>query len=145
MPEDSANSALIDSNVLVYAYHPGDARHENARLLLDRLIREGTGRISIQNLVEFCHVVRHKARVPVQGERLGRFVRNLRSAFPVLPYSGQTIQQALSLADERQVHFFDALLAATMLENGIGTIYTEDVDDFAHVPGITAKNPFEKS
>ncbi len=30
-----------------------------------------------------------------------------------------------------------------MLENGIDTIYTENVKDFEKIPGIRAVNPFE--
>ncbi|MBI2445074.1 hypothetical protein HYV43_01665 [Candidatus Micrarchaeota archaeon] len=33
--------------------------------------------------------------------------------------------------------------AATMLENGITTIYTENVEDFEKIPGIKAVNPFD--
>jgi predicted nucleic acid-binding protein len=39
------------------------------------------------------------------------------------------------------LHFWDALLAATMNENGISTIYTEDCH-FEKVPGLTVINPF---
>lgn len=37
---------------------------------------------------------------------------------------------------------FDFFLAATMLDNGVGTIYTENVRDFAGIAGIEAINPW---
>ena len=40
-------------------------------------------------------------------------------------------------------HVHDAALAATMLSNGVGCVYTANVRDFACFDGITAINPFE--
>jgi predicted nucleic acid-binding protein len=37
---------------------------------------------------------------------------------------------------------FDLFLAATMLDNGVHTIYTENVRDFKGLKGIEVINPF---
>lgn len=39
--------------------------------------------------------------------------------------------------------FWDVMLAAAMLENGVNKIYTENTKDFK-IPGIKAVNPFLK-
>ena len=39
--------------------------------------------------------------------------------------------------------FWDALIAACMLEHGVETIVTEDGADFRKIPGITVVNPFK--
>ena len=39
--------------------------------------------------------------------------------------------------------FWDALIAACMLEKGIKTIVTENERDFKRIPGITIINPFK--
>lgn len=41
--------------------------------------------------------------------------------------------------------YFDMQLAATMLEEGIVTILTENTKDFAAIEGISAINPFSAS
>jgi predicted nucleic acid-binding protein len=43
---------------------------------------------------------------------------------------------------EKRAPFWDALIAACMLENGIEIIVTENDRDFKRVPGITVTNPF---
>jgi len=42
-----------------------------------------------------------------------------------------------------KVHFWDALIAATMIENNVFTIFTENTKDFKKIKGITAINPLE--
>jgi len=37
---------------------------------------------------------------------------------------------------------FDLFLAATMFDNGVRTIYTENEGDFKGLPGIEVINPF---
>jgi predicted nucleic acid-binding protein len=43
----------------------------------------------------------------------------------------------MELVRQRRVPFWDALIAACMLENAIGIIVTENEDDFKRIPGIT--------
>ena len=52
-----------------------------------------------------------------------------------------TIIRAIDINLEYNIPYYDALLAATMRENGIFNIYTENVKDFKAV-GIKAVNPF---
>ena len=45
-------------------------------------------------------------------------------------------------AASRGAHVFDVLLVATMLENGVDTLYTENTKDFSAFREIRAVNPF---
>jgi predicted nucleic acid-binding protein len=47
------------------------------------------------------------------------------------------------ISKQHKIHFFDSLLAATMQENGISKILTENVKDFNKIAGIEAENPFD--
>jgi len=49
----------------------------------------------------------------------------------------------MDLVRLHRVPFWDALIAACMLENGISTIVTENEADFKRIPGITTSNPFK--
>jgi predicted nucleic acid-binding protein len=51
----------------------------------------------------------------------------------------------MDLVRERRAPFWDALIAACMLENGIEIIVTENERDFKRIPGITVTNPFRKT
>ena len=59
----------------------------------------------------------------------------------VLGYTAKTIIRAHEIRDEYKLHFWDALLSATMEENSVRTIITEDAH-FRNVPWITVQNPF---
>ncbi|WP_346866156.1 hypothetical protein [Methanocalculus sp. MSAO_Arc2] len=48
------------------------------------------------------------------------------------------------IKERYKLHFWDALLVATMLENHIHVIYTEAAH-FKRIPGITVVNPFDRS
>ncbi len=48
--------ALIDSNVLIYAYDVVSEKHAAAKAVLDRAFSGGTGAVSVQNLAEFSCV-----------------------------------------------------------------------------------------
>ena len=61
----------------------------------------------------------------------------------VLDRREETVVHAMELVRQRRVPFWDALIAACMLENGIEIIVTENERDFKKVPGITVINPFK--
>ena len=56
------------------------------------------------------------------------------------PYS---ILKAIELVRERRVPFWDALIAACMIEYEINIIVTETERDFRRIEGITINNPFK--
>ena len=58
-----------------------------------------------------------------------------------------TVTRMLHLLGAKSVRrggIFDVFLAATMLDNGVRRIYTENVKDFNGVSGIDAINPFSR-
>jgi predicted nucleic acid-binding protein len=63
----------------------------------------------------------------------------------VLPLTMESVQHALDLSVTGNVtrqNYFDRQLVALMLREGIPTIITENVKDFAGIKGIKAINPF---
>lgn len=54
-----------------------------------------------------------------------------------------TLKKAMDISIKKNIEYWDALIAATMIENNISHIYTENIKDF-RIEGITAVNPFEK-
>lgn len=60
----------------------------------------------------------------------------------VMDYDARTILSAIEISVGCEVHYWDALIAATMRENSIFCIYTEN-GDFKNVPWLNVINPFE--
>ncbi len=134
--------ALADTNLLVYAYAENSPKRQlAAELLNDCFAGKIKLAVSFQNLGEFCNIslIKYLLSTKEVWERIEEFIscRN----FIKLSYGATTFQKALGIASDSQTDFWDAMLAATMLENGIGTIYTEDAS-FGKIEGIKAVNPF---
>jgi predicted nucleic acid-binding protein len=136
---------LVDTNFLVYLF---DA-NEPAKRKVARGIVEGcfSGRdslaVSVQNLAEFAVVMTEKVEHPVPREIVSRFIRDIAafSQWRVIKYDGRCIEDAIAIGGETGLHFWDALLVATMKAHGITMIYTEDAH-FVNIPFIRAVNPF---
>lgn len=134
--------ALVDTNLLVYAYAESSPNSQRAAALLDECF---SGKISLvislQNMGEFCHVALRKYKLdPLMVQKVFMHLLECRTLIKVA-YLGTTLLSAITLSATSKLEFWDALLAATMLENGIDTIYTEDAD-FGKIEGIKAINPF---
>jgi predicted nucleic acid-binding protein len=138
-------TALIDTNVLGYLFD-ADAPEKRriARSILERCWRsECSYAVSVQNLAEFAVLVTEMVEHPMPVEDVTRFIRDI-TAFEgwiVVQYDGSTILAALTVAQEHRLHFWDALIVATMRQHGISAIVTED-RHFSTIPGITAIDPF---
>ncbi len=134
---------LVDSNILIYAMDYSEAeKHEKAVAFMEKAAFDQQACLSTQNLVEFYSNITN----PKKGRALGTEISKqklseLAAAFRILPYGTRTIVEAAEINAAHRAHFWDALLAATMLENGVKTIYTENVSDFKKIPGIKALNP----
>lgn len=135
-------ACLVDSNVLVYAHEPSSPKHAAASGLVGRFIDSKSGVLSAQNLAEFCAVALEKRNNLLTREAADAAIDDFSKHFRMISYGSTTVRDALRIRQQSGVHFYDALLAATMLENGITTIYTENTKDFERIPGIKAVNPF---
>lgn len=140
---------LIDTNVLIYATLAADARHQQAQKILSLRNYSGIEMfVSVQNLAEMYPNLTGPKNQPPDSPSLARekilsFSR-LRG-ITVLPLTMESVQHALDLCVTGNVtrqNYFDRQLVALMLREGIPTIITENVKDFAGIEGIRAINPF---
>ena len=126
---------FIDTAVLVYAQGSG-AKSEKAR----QVILAG-GVISVQVLNEFVAVLSRKLRV--EWEVIADALADVRETLgPVRPLDVQTHQHAVDLARSHGFSFYDALIVASALDAGCGTLLTEDLQTGRRVGRLTIVNPF---
>lgn len=136
---------LLDTNVLVHAYVRLD---EKKQVLASGIVlpiwETGGGITTLQNLCEFFAVATKKVARPMPIGQAESIVRQILSStkWRVLDRREETVVHAMELVRERRAPFWDALIAACMLENGIEIIVTENERDFKRIPGITVINPF---
>ncbi len=138
---------FIDSNILVYALDPNEnEKHAKAKEIITRGLKgELSLAISNQTIGECCNVLLHKYERPPDRKQLSEFFQTIIRAPSIrkLTYTCTTAIQAGSPTFQ-EIHFWDAVIGQTMLENGITKIYTENTKDFSKIKGIKAVNPFKK-
>ncbi len=143
----TAKPPLVDTNVLVYLFDGNTPeKRAGSRALVEACFRrEAEYSVSVQNLAEFSVVVTEKVGHPMPTADVRRFVAAIAGfdGWHVVGYDGATVDRALELRERHGVHFWDALLAATMLANGIDTVYSEDAH-LSRVPGVTVVDPYRE-
>ena len=140
----SSPRALVDTNVVVYAYDLDDPRkHDLARELLKRLSDEGRLVFSTQVFNEFGSVMMGpKRKKPLPPDEVAIILRELEATGEVVPPTTSLTLRALDAMPRHGLSFWDALIWAAAAENAIGMIYTEDFQDGRNVEGVLFVNPF---
>ncbi len=135
---------LIDTNIVVYAYDEEDIiKHTKSKELLKQVFNNKIKiAISNQNLAEFVYVTTRK--IKLDSTQTKEIINDIiiHKSFKKINYSTRTIISAIDILNEFKMPFWDSLLAATMRENGIFNIYTENAKDFK-MPWINAVNPLK--
>jgi predicted nucleic acid-binding protein len=127
---------FFDTNVLIYAFAAGDRRSARAEALL----ADG-GTIGVQVLNEFTNVARRKldwgwpqveSALAVITELMG----------PVRPLTRDIHTQAVKLARDHALPFYDALIVAAAADARCRVLLTEDFQHGRKLGGVTVHNPF---
>ena len=144
MPE--SDLFILDTNLLVYYFDSKDkTKHSIAKKLIDSCWEKQTSlAISSQNLSEFFFVTTTKSLLSKQEARnvvsdIIEFTNWIK-----MDFSYFTVLEAAKICEENSMHYWDSLLAATMKQNGIFSIYTENTKDFKP-KWLNAVNPFIKN
>jgi len=136
---------LIDSNILIYAYTEAELeKKQRALKILNQCWKKETQlAISLQNLAEFFIVVTKKLPNPISIDAANQIILDIISFsnWKIIQYEQSALLYAIS--NSKRIHFWDALIASTMIKNNIYKIYTENITDFNKFPNITAINPIK--
>ncbi len=138
----ASERALIDSNLLVYWFDASEpVKHAKANSFMRERFVAGDSCVSAQNLAEFHSAVTGKIARVLAGADSKMIVEKLAKTLQVFTYGARTVVAAIDLQARYRAPFWDALLVATMEENGIRTIYTENTKDFEKIPWLKVINP----
>jgi len=61
----------------------------------------------------------------------------------VISFNEDTVINAIDISVKFKIHYWDSLLCATMKQNGITGLYTENEKDFKKIAWITVVNPMD--
>jgi len=141
------NLTLIDSNILIYAFDSAEKRKQNIaqNILTLCWTKKRKYAVTTQNLSEFFVNITKKVDNPLPARTAAEIVQKILyfEGFVVFASSTEAIQLALNLHISENIPYWDAVIAATMLKNGVFHILTEDVAHFSRVNNIQAENPFK--
>lgn len=128
--------ALLDSNVVIYAYSKDSRAPRAVELLRQRHA------ISVQTLNEFVNVARRKMKFGDHEieDALTDIVTACRTIHPI---SLSTHISAFTLSNRYRIKIYDALILAVALEARCETLFSEDMHDGLVVEErLTIRNPF---
>ncbi|MBR0799115.1 PIN domain-containing protein [Bradyrhizobium jicamae] len=127
---------FIDTNVLVYLASSDAAKADRAEALVAR-----GGAISVQVLNEVTKVARRKMQM--SWPETHSFLTTLRSLLTVHPLTLDAHDTGLALAERYGLSTFDAMIAASALEAGCDTLWSEDMQHGLVLDGgLRIINPF---
>jgi predicted nucleic acid-binding protein len=128
--------SFFDTNVLVYIASGDLVKADRA----EAIIGDG-GVISVQVLNELTNVARRKMRMAWPDTRA--FLSMLRGLLIVQPITIETHETGLALAERYNLSTYDAMIAASALQAGCDTIWSEDMQHGIElIESLRIINPF---
>lgn len=122
----------FDTNILVYAFNADEKeRHQKAFTLLEKVYNgEFKGFLSIQNLNELFYILTKKGIKNFRdGEEIIKGIINS-NKWIVKEITIDVTILAITLTKNNKGHFWDNLIAANLILNGVRELYTEDIGGF---------------
>jgi predicted nucleic acid-binding protein len=133
---------FVDTNVLVYADDARDAaKQAKARELLRGVVRERSGKLSLQVLQEFFAAATQKLGLTAVDAR--RRVEVF-SQMDVVRLDVDDVLAAIDLHRLHELSIWDALVVRAALLSGCRTLYTEDLQDGRRFESLQVVNPFRE-
>ena len=127
--------------VLIYAHDRSTAaKHDRARLLVERLWTSGEGVLSTQVLQELCFNLRRKVARPLPVEEVRRLIQDYLS-WEIVVNTPESVIQALEIEVRYKVSFWDALVLHAAESSGAAILYSEDLSAGQRYGAIQVVNP----
>jgi predicted nucleic acid-binding protein len=127
---------FFDTNILIYLASADEVRADQAETVIAR-----GGNISVQVLNELSNVARRKMQM--SWPEIHALLDTLRSLLTVHPLTLQTHEAGLDLAQRYGLSIFDAMIAASALQAGCNTLWSEDMQHGMTLDtGLRIVNPF---
>jgi predicted nucleic acid-binding protein len=134
---------LIDTNILVYAHDRGEyQKQQQAIKVLEQLVLTRSGRLSVQCLAEFFHVVRKGANPKLTLSEAVQQVEYLARVWPVFDLTLPVILESVRGVRDHQLSYWDAQLWAIARLNQVPVLFSEDFRDGVVLEGVRFVNPF---
>jgi predicted nucleic acid-binding protein len=129
------SQVFLDSNVVLYLLSADARKADKAEALLAQ-----QPCISVQVLNEVTSVCRRKLGMP--WPEVQDLLLAVKASCMVLPLTVDTHAQAVSIAQQHQLSFYDAHIVAAAIQSGASALMSEDMHEGLVVGPIKIQNPF---
>jgi len=129
---------FLDSNVLLYLLSADAGKADTAEALLTQ-----TPTISVQVLIEITSVCLRKLKMP--WPEITDLLQAVKATCRIVPLTVETHAQAVRLAQQHHLSFYDAHIMAAAIASGASTLMSEDMHAGLTVLGVRIQNPFAVS
>jgi predicted nucleic acid-binding protein len=135
------SNALIDTNILIYAYDVQDrTRQAKAIEVLRNLQAAHAGFLSVKCLSEFFVVVRRIPN-PLSTDEALREMQRLRAVWPVLDLTADIAVEAARAVQTYQFSYWDAQMWATAKAHNLSAVFSEDMRVGSVIERVAIINP----
>lgn len=127
---------FFDTSVLIYIASGDTDKADRAEAAV-----AGGGAISVQVLNEVANVARRKMQM--SWLETHAFLNSLRALLTIHPLTVDIHERGLGLAERYRFSIYDAMIAASALQAGSGTLWSEDMQHGMKLKeGLRILNPF---
>ena len=135
--------ALVDTNILVYAYDPSDKRKSRRAIeVLTLLEFTKRGVLSTQILSEFFNTVTRNIPNPLDPSNARVTVQRFIEHWEIVPVTSDVVLEGMRGSIEHQLSYWDSLIWAAAKLNDVDTILSEDFSHGQVIEGVRVVNPF---
>jgi len=132
----------LDTNILIYAVdRDAGLKHEIARSLIEKAMLMDCV-LTVQALAEFYTAATRKKYA--SHEEVVMFIEDWSKIFPVIGTGGNVLMRALSVVEQDNLSFWDAMIWSAAKEAGCTMWISEDFQDGRTLGGILIRNPFSE-
>ncbi len=137
------NTALIDTNILIYTYEVHDkVRQTTALSVLTNLHTSGRGYMSVKTLSEFFVVVRRIPH-PLTNEQALVELQKHSAIWPIFDLTPSIVVEAARGVKDHGFSYWDAQMWATAKIHNLTAIFTEDMNVGSKIEGVEIINPLD--
>ncbi len=126
---------FLDSNVLLYLLSADADKADTAEALLTQ-----SPTISVQVLNEITSVCLRKLKMP--WSEITDLLQVIKATCRIVPLTVETHAQAVRVAQQHQLSFYDAHIVAAAVASGCATLMSEDMHAGLIVHSVQIHNPF---
>jgi predicted nucleic acid-binding protein len=138
-----ADSIMVDTNVLLYAYDCGEpSKQLQALAILDHLAVNGWGVLTSQVLAEFFVNATRRLKPPLTTEEAYGRIQNYLFSWEILDITGPIVLEAVRGVRTYQMAYWDAQIWASAKLSQIPIVFSENFGQRAAIEGVRFVNPF---